>query len=238
LVKKVKCQICGKTVSKMNLKRHMLRYHPGGAGDLEGRSWVRENLTLIAILTVVAIGIVIGALLMEVRTITTAKFETTLGDFEVELDLDAAPLTAGNFIELAEGGFYDGLTFHRVAKDFVIQGGDPLGTGMGGSNKTVPWENTGLRNTRYTIAMARPGDPNSAEYAGQATSQFFINLGDNPGLDEFAYPFVVFGRVTSGFDVVNSIGALHPPGEDGDGAPTMRVEMNVSIKRRTTAGLR
>jgi cyclophilin family peptidyl-prolyl cis-trans isomerase len=138
-----------------------------------------------------------------------AIISTTLGVIRIQLDTANAPNTAGNFIKLAKASYFNGLVFHRVVKDFVVQGG---GMYPDGTQKTppqsIPWENTGLRNLKYTIAMARSGNPDTVEGSGTATSQFFINTADNGGLDSYQYPFVVFGKVIDGLAVVNAINAL------------------------------
>ena len=110
------------------------------------------------------------------------------GTIEVELDADAAPITTTNFINLAQSGFYDGLTFHRIISGFMIQGGDPLGNGTGGSEETIKGEfsSNGVENdlshTRGAISMARSSDPDSA------SSQFFIVHEDSTYLDgDYAY---------------------------------------------------
>lgn len=234
MARRVKCPVCGASVRRTELRRHMKKAHPGqslerarkgsiGSQGFFGRHWL--HMLSVSVLLFIAIGLL---LLLEAKKTTIATFETNMGTFKVELDTERAPITAGNFIDLAKAGFYDGLTFHRVARNFVIQGGDPNGNGTGGSGKNIPWENTTLKNKRYTIAMARGGDPNEAAYSGTASSQFFINLKDNPSLDSYAFPFVVFGKVIKGFDVVDAIGSLYPP--EGDGPPTKRVTMNVSIR--------
>ncbi|SMD30473.1 peptidylprolyl isomerase [Picrophilus oshimae] len=129
----------------------------------------------------------------------TAVLETNFGNIEIELFEDDMPVTAGNFRKLVESGFYNGTIFHRVIKDFVIQGGDPTGTGMGGPGYTIKDEFTNHnRNDRGTISMANAG-PNTGG------SQFFINLVNNNYLDK-KHP--VFGRVINGMDVVDKIGNL------------------------------
>ncbi len=121
--------------------------------------------------------------------------ETTMGNITIALDPDM-PITAGNFEKLARSGFYDGVIFHRVIPGFMIQGGDPTGTGFGGPGYTIPDEFTAHNhNARGTVAMANAG-PNTGG------SQFFINLVDNGRLDA-NYP--VFGTVTAGMDVVDAI---------------------------------
>lgn len=124
------------------------------------------------------------------------------GTITVELDGDAAPETVKNFVSLAESGFYDGLTFHRIIDGFMIQGGDPNGDGTGGSEETIPGEfsangfDNPLSHTRGTISMARSQDYDSA------SSQFFIMQEDTPSLDG---QYAAFGHVTSGMEVVDAI---------------------------------
>ena len=130
-----------------------------------------------------------------VATISTAK-----GDIVVQLDASAAPLTVNNFVFLAEQGFYDGLTFHRVEPGFVIQGGDPAGTGGGGPGYTVPAE-IQLPHVEGAIAMARRGDQVNPDRASSG-SQFYITLAPTPFLDE---GYTAFGHVIEGMEVVQSI---------------------------------
>jgi len=249
----VTCPECGATVKESNLRRHLSRVHSkqlerSGPKRKKHKSIVRKlrrhsrYLFLGALIVIFGLGLLYavnhglwrastgGQSTMSASNLPRAIFETNLGSFVVELDTRNAPITAGNFMDLAASGFYNGLTFHRIVKGALIQGGDPYGNGTGGSGKNIPWENTTLRNLKYTIAMARAGDPNDPRFSGTASSQFFINLKDNTYLDNFKYPFVVFGRVVEGFDVVDSIGSLAPPGSATyDGPPTMTVKMNVSI---------
>lgn len=124
------------------------------------------------------------------------------GTIALELDADVAPITVENFANLVNEGFYNGLTFHRIISGFMIQGGDPLGNGTGGSSKTIKGEFTsnGVKNSishvRGTISMARSSMPNSA------SSQFFIVHQDSTFLDG---QYAAFGTVTSGMDVVDKI---------------------------------
>ena len=124
------------------------------------------------------------------------------GKIEIELAPEAAPITVKNFEKLVSEGFYDGLIFHRVIKGFMIQGGDPLGNGMGGADEKIRGEfdanghKNPLKHTRGVISMARAYDPNSA------SSQFFIMHRDAPHLDG---QYAAFGRVVSGMDVVDEI---------------------------------
>ncbi|HEX4950174.1 MAG TPA: peptidylprolyl isomerase [Blastocatellia bacterium] len=128
----------------------------------------------------------------------TATIETNKGTIKFELYEDLAPITTANFIGLAESKFYDGLTFHRVEPNFVIQGGCPQGTGTGSSDKRIPLEVTpNLKHGEAgAVAMARASDPNSA------SCQFYITLAPTPFLD---MQYAVFGRVTEGMDVVRQI---------------------------------
>ncbi|MGA2918757.1 peptidylprolyl isomerase [Methanoregula sp.] len=134
--------------------------------------------------------------------------ETTMGNITIALD-PAMPITAGNFETLVNKGFYDGTIFHRVINGFMIQGGDPTGTGMGGPGYTIPDEPTNETNSPGAIAMANTGQPNSGG------SQFFINLVNNgalqPGFDSH-YP--VFGNVVAGMDIVNAIGNVQTDSND------------------------
>ena len=124
------------------------------------------------------------------------------GTIALELDADVAPITVENFANLVNEGFYNGLTFHRIISGFMIQGGDPLGNGTGGSSKTIKGEfaSNGVKNSishvRGTISMARSSMPNSA------SSQFFIVHKDSTFLDG---QYAAFGTVTSGIDVVDKI---------------------------------
>lgn len=124
------------------------------------------------------------------------------GIMKLELDKESAPITVENFLKLVHEGFYDGLTFHRVIKGFMIQGGDPLGTGTGGSKEHIKGEflangvNNPIKHTRGVISMARAQDPNSA------SSQFFIMHQDAPHLDG---NYAAFGHVVEGIEVVDEI---------------------------------
>mgnify|MGYP004670688501 FL=1 len=133
------------------------------------------------------------------------------GVIKLKLDSSQAPITVANFVKLVKSGFYDGLTFHRIMKGFMIQGGDPLGTGMGGADETIKGEfsSNGVQNnishTRGTISMARSSDPNSA------SSQFFICDADSTFLDG---EYAAFGKVTKGLDVIDKIASDAQPTDD------------------------
>jgi cyclophilin family peptidyl-prolyl cis-trans isomerase len=127
-----------------------------------------------------------------------ATITTTKGEIEVEISTDAAPKAANNFLDLAEKGFYDGVIFHRVVPGFVIQGGDPTGTGRGGPGYQFDDEPFAGDYWRGTLAMANAG-PNTNG------SQFFICLDDLSG--RLPKNYTIFGQVTKGMDVVDSIAA-------------------------------
>ena len=138
------------------------------------------------------------------------------GTIRIELDKTAAPITVENFEKLASKGFYDGLTFHRVIPGFMIQGGCPQGTGMGGPGYTIKGEFAAngvanpIRHTRGVVSMARAADPNSAG------SQFFIMHQDAPHLDG---QYAAFGHVTAGMDVVDRIASVRTDWNDKPATP-------------------
>ena len=129
-----------------------------------------------------------------------AEFNTNKGTFKVELFNDKAPVTTGNFIKLVDQGFYDGLIFHRIIKDFMIQGGCPHGTGRGGPGYTIPDEfHPSLKHDdKGMLSMANAG-PNTGG------SQFFITVVPTPWLDNH---HAIFGKVVEGYDVVESISKM------------------------------
>jgi len=134
----------------------------------------------------------------------TVLLQTNMGNIKIQLYSDM-PVTAGNFEKLAKQGFYDGIVFHRVISDFMIQGGDPTGTGAGGPGYNIKDEFTNHnKNDRGTISMANAG-PNTGG------SQFFINLVSNNFLDS-KHP--VFGKVIEGMDVVDAIGKTKTNADD------------------------
>jgi peptidylprolyl isomerase len=137
---------------------------------------------------------------------TKVKLETNLGDIVIEL-FKEMPITSGNFKKLVRAGFYDGVIFHRVIDGFMIQGGDPTGTGMGGPGYKIRDEFTKTdldKNNRGTISMANAG-PNTGG------SQFFINLANNNFLNG-KHP--VFGKVIEGMDIVEKIGRSETDSQD------------------------
>lgn len=135
-----------------------------------------------------------------------AVFETSMGNFKVELFEDKAPLTTKNFITLVNKGFYNGLIFHRVIDKFMIQGGDPSGNGTGGPGYKIPDEfNPDLKHSSEGILSMANAGPNTGG------SQFFITLAATPWLDN---KHAVFGKVVEGMDVVRAIGKTKTGAQD------------------------
>jgi len=162
-----------------------------------------KKTAIIIILAITAIVLAVAAIRPEK---TKVRLETNFGNIVIEL-YDDMPITTGNFKKLVKEGFYDGVIFHRVISGFMIQGGDPTGTGRGGPGYTIKDEFThkgGNKNNRGTISMANAG-PNTGG------SQFFINLADNNFLDS-KHP--AFGKVIEGMDVVDKIGNLETDKND------------------------
>jgi cyclophilin family peptidyl-prolyl cis-trans isomerase len=164
----------------------------------------------------------------------TATFETSLGNFTVELFADQMPITAGNFVKLAESGFYDGLHFHRVIKGFMAQFGCPYskdpqspraGTGGPPSGNIKDEFTAKLSNEPLTLSMANTGRPDSGG------SQFFINTAHNTYLDWFTpgqsrHP--VFGKITEGQDVIKAIEATPVDGNDRPKTPVKVIKVTVN----------
>ncbi len=130
-----------------------------------------------------------------------ADIKTDKGEIVVELFAKEAPLSVTNFKQLADGGFYNGLTFHRVVPNFVIQGGDPEGTGRGGPGYTVPAEISSHKHILGALAWARLGDEVNPEKRSSG-SQFYITLAPTPFLDG---GYTVFGQTVKGIEVVQKI---------------------------------
>lgn len=161
------------------------------------------------------------------KSVTAVISVENYGDISIELDHSAAPITVENFVDLAGDGFYDGLTFHRIIKDFMMQGGDPKGNGTGGSDNTIKGEfsangvDNKLSHTRGAISMARANDFNSA------SSQFFIVHEDSLFLDG---QYAVFGYVSEGMDIVDAICEDAKP-IDGNGTiPAMHQPVITSVE--------
>lgn len=140
-----------------------------------------------------------------------AHFTTTCGDFDVTLDAKDAPKTANSFVFLAKQGFYDGLKFHRVAKNFVVQGGDPKGNGSGGPGYSLPTEPPKNGYKKFSVAMANSGPDTTG-------SQFFLVFTDAgaKGLGGPPYLYSALGDITKGTDVVTKLGSLYNSDQTSD----------------------
>lgn len=189
-------------------------------------------LTAAGVCVAVLAGVLIWALTSGSGSAESGKHHVAItvrdyGTITVELDADAAPITVQNFLDLAGSGFYDGLTFHRIIEGFMIQGGDPEGTGMGGSDKTIKGEFSAngvenpLSHTRGAISMARSSAMDSA------SSQFFIVQKDSTFLDG---QYACFGYVTDGMDVVDAIAADAQPTDDNGTIPADQQPVIESVK--------
>jgi len=157
---------------------------------------------------------------------TTATIRTELGGIVIELFNESAPVATENFTNLAQAGYYDGVVFHRLVPGFVIQGGDPDGTGTGGPGYTIQDEPVVGEYARGIVAMARAQQPNSQG------SQFFIVLDDAaaPALESYR-TYVIFGRVTAGMDVVDKIAAMPNSGGQANQALDPVAMTEVTIQR-------
>jgi cyclophilin family peptidyl-prolyl cis-trans isomerase len=150
-----------------------------------------------------------------------------MGDIVVKLNADIAPNTVNSFVFLAQQGYFDNITFHRVVNNFVIQGGDPLGTGSGGPGYVTQDEPNEVPNKRGTLSMAK------TRGATSFGSQFFINLKDNPSLDfnnTGGDKFYPFAEVTAGMDIVDAIAKVPT-----NGAPENKPLQPVTISTVTIA---
>ena len=153
------------------------------------------------------------------------EIDTEYGTLTVELWNDVAPKHAANFIKLAEDGFYDGLTFHRIIPNYVIQGGCPHGDGTGGPGWTVKAEFNDRKHDKGVLSMARSSDPNSAG------SQFFICLG-REHCQHLDGQYTAFGNVIDGIEVVDQIAATHSAGQEkGRSGKAPRINSARCIRR-------
>jgi peptidyl-prolyl cis-trans isomerase B (cyclophilin B) len=159
----------------------------------------------------------------ETRTVT---IETDAGEIEMEIAADLSPIAAGNFVALADCGYYDGVVFHRLVPGFVIQGGDPTGTGTGGPGYTIADEPVTAEYGRGTVAMARTSAPDSVG------SQFFIVLDDAAGETlAFYNTYQIIGTVTSGMETVDAIAAMPNDGEPSNAALEPVAMNKVTVSR-------
>jgi peptidyl-prolyl cis-trans isomerase B (cyclophilin B) len=163
-----------------------------------------------------------GPLVIHIEPLRYAKLSIEQGTMTILFFFDAAPHTCENFLALAQGGFYDGLTFHRIARDFLIQAGDPRGDGTGGPGYTLPEEFNDRDHARGVLSMARQSDPREAdgemprsEFANSAGSVFFICL-DEKKTRALDHRYTAFGKVVGGMDVVDAIAKLPVSGATND----------------------
>jgi cyclophilin family peptidyl-prolyl cis-trans isomerase len=150
----------------------------------------------------------------------TVSISTSQGPIVIKVEGDLAPIAAGNFVALASCGFYDSVVFHRLVPGFVIQGGDPTGTGSGGPGYTIQDEPVQGDYVRGAVAMARTTQPNSQG------SQFFICLADLTGRLQKSGGYVIFGHVTSGMDTVDKIAAMPNAGDQNGNQALQPVAMD------------
>jgi len=139
-----------------------------------------------------------------------ATMDTTMGKIVIELYPKIAPNHVNSFVFLSKQGFYDGVIFHRVIKDFMLQGGDPTGTGMGGPGYKLKAEFNDMKHTRGVVSAARTQDPDSAG------SQFFLMHGDSPHLDG---KYTAYGKIIEGMETVDKIANLETDGRDRPANP-------------------
>ena len=161
------------------------------------------------------------------RTVRHAEITVKdYGTIKLELDEGTAPITVANFVKLAQAGFYDGLTFHRIMDGFMIQGGDPRGNGTGGADETIKGEfrqngvDNPISHVEGVISMARSNDPDSA------SSQFFITVADASFLDG---AYAAFGRVTEGLEIAKQIAADARPIDNNGTVPAEQQPVIESI---------
>jgi peptidyl-prolyl cis-trans isomerase B (cyclophilin B) len=173
-------------------------------------------------------------LVIHVEPLRYARLAADQGGMTIAFFFDAAPNTCDNFLNLAQGGFYDGLTFHRIASDFLIQAGDPRGDGTGGPGYTLPAEFSSREHLKGVLSMARQTDPKEAdgsmprsEYANSAGSVFFICL-DPQKTRRLDHRYTAFGQVVEGLDTVDAIAKVPV------GGPTADVPTNPPVIKSIT----
>lgn len=211
----MKCKKCGRPMDKSGLCSHCDKEKIARLAQPKSKKPLYLALGAVALVAVVALVLIFTLGGGEASNSGRHHVQIDIRDYgtiSVELDADAAPITVENFLKLANEGFYNGLTFHRIMEGFMMQGGDPEGTGFGGSDATIKGEfsENGVENplshTRGAISMARNGyDMNSA------SSQFFIVHEDSTFLDG---QYACFGYVTDGMDVVDAVCEAARPTDD------------------------
>lgn len=193
----------------------------------------KKQKTIRLVIIIAAAVLLAAAILIPVLTKKTVPGCSAVVDIRdygtvtFRLESEKAPVTCANFIELAESGFYDGLTFHRIIEGFMMQGGDPQGNGTGGSDKNIKGEfaangvDTGLSHTRGAVSMAR------SQAYDSASSQFFIVHQDSTYLDG---QYAVFGYVTEGMDVVDKVCTEAKPVDNNGTIPAPAQPVINSVK--------
>lgn len=174
---------------------------------VEKAKWNSRKKWLLVIFLVAAIVAIFLVMTGVMQTKGIVVMETSMGTMKFQLEMEKAPKTSENFIKLVRSGFYDGLVFHRVIEDFMIQGGDPNGDGTGGPGYTIQDEfNEDLKHDGFGVmSMANTGRPNTGG------SQFFVTLDATPWLDG---RHAVFGRLIEGEEVLRSIGSVATDSND------------------------
>ena len=220
------CKKCGRPMGKKNYCAYC-QPQKAQAEQKKSRLWLWLVIAAVCVAAVVTAFVLLAGRETadptdpSTSTVSAGKHHVEIevqdyGTITVELDADAAPITVENFLKLANEGFYDGLTFHRIMAGFMMQGGDPTGTGMGGSEETIKGEFSanGVKNplshTRGAISMAR------SQAYDSASSQFFICHADSTFLDG---NYACFGYVTDGMDVVDAVCEDAEPTDDNGTIP-------------------
>lgn len=228
----MKCKKCGRPLGKSGICAHCDRKKLAAQKNPPARSKKPLLIGVGAGIAVLVVALVLILTLGGGEEATGGKHHVEIeiqdyGTIAVELDADAAPITVENFLNLAKSGFYNGLTFHRIMEGFMMQGGDPEGTGMGGASQTIKGEFSAngvannLSHTRGAISMAR------SQAYDSASSQFFICHADATFLDG---SYACFGYVTDGMDVVDAVCSAAQPTDDNGTIPAGEQPVIVEVR--------
>ena len=225
------CKKCGRPMGKKNYCAYCQPQKAQTEQPKKSRLWLWLVLAAVCVAAAVtAIVLLTGG--SAAPAVAAGKHHVEIevqdyGTITVELDADAAPITVENFLKLAREGFYDGLTFHRIMAGFMMQGGDPQGTGLGGSEQTIKGEfsangvENSLSHTRGAISMAR------SQAYDSASSQFFICHADSTFLDG---QYACFGYVTDGMDVVDAVCEAAEPTDSNGTIPAAAQPVITAIR--------
>ena len=226
------CKKCGRPMGKKNYCAYC-QPQKAQAEPKKSKLWLWLVLAAVCVAAAVtAVVLLTGGSADDTPAASAGKHHVEIevqdyGTITVELDASAAPITVENFLKLANEGFYDGLTFHRIMAGFMMQGGDPQGTGLGGSDKTIKGEFSAngvenpLSHTRGAISMARSQSYDSA------SSQFFICHADSTFLDG---QYACFGYVTDGMDVVDAVCEAAEPTDSNGTIPAAAQPVITAIR--------